>query len=208
MKLDRLRDLLPYQPALLGAVALAASAALAWAHGATREHIAAAEARDLQASLAQVLPEGFSDNDLLADAVELDGPRGARVKVHVARRDGHPAGAVFQVAERGYAADIVLLMAVDSKGIVLGVRVLKHQETPGLGDKIEASRSPWIDGFRRKSLEGPTPARWAVKKDGGEFDQFAGATVTPRAVVKAVKGGLEFFEGHRSEILKEDPGKG
>jgi electron transport complex protein RnfG len=199
MSLQRLRQLPAYAPALLGAVALAASAALAWAYGATREHIAEAEARDLRASLAQVLPRGFADNDLLADTVELHGPRGTRVKVHRARRGKRVEGAVFSVAERGYAGDIVLLMAVDAKGEVLGVRVLKHRETPGLGDRIEASRSPWIEGFAGKSLSGP--ARWAVKKDGGDFDQFAGATITPRAVVKAVKGGLEFFGAHRREIL-------
>jgi electron transport complex protein RnfG len=195
----RLRDLPAYPPLLLGAVALAASAALAWSYGATREHIAEAEARDLRASLEQVLPGGFADNDLLGDTVELDGPRGGKVKVYRARLGAQPRGAVFTVTERGYAENMVLLMAVDTQGTVLGVRVLKHKETPGLGDKIEAARSPWIDGFAGKSLAGPT--RWAVKKDGGDFDQFAGATITPRAVVKAVKGGLEFFQAHRREIL-------
>ena len=144
MSLERLRELPAYAPALLGAVALAASAALAWAYDATRDHIAAAEARDLRASLAQVLPVGFADNDLLGDTLVLDGPRGANVKVHRARRNDAVRGAVFSVAERGYTEDIVLLMAVDAAGTVLGVRVLKHRETPGLGDKIEAARHPWI----------------------------------------------------------------
>ncbi|HEX9179255.1 MAG TPA: RnfABCDGE type electron transport complex subunit G [Burkholderiales bacterium] len=202
MSLKRLRESPAYPPALLGAVALAASAALAWAYDATRDHIAAAEAHDLRVSLVQVLPTDFADNDLLGDTLELDGPRGAKVKVHRARRGERVRGAVFSVAERGYTEDIVLLMGVDAEGTVLGVRILKHRETPGLGDKIEAARHPWIDGFAGKSLAGPT--RWAVKKDGGDFDQFAGATITPRAVVKAVKGGLEFFEAHRREILGDE----
>ena len=200
MKLEDLREKLPYQPVLLGTVALLAGAALAWASTATRDQIAAAEMRDMQMTLAQVLPDGFADNDLLKDVIELDGPKGPR-KVHVAKKSGMVRGAVFQVAERGYAADIVLLMAVDADARVLGVRVLKHSETPGLGDKIEVAKSQWITRFAGTSPEAPTAARWAVRKDGGEFDQFAGATITPRAVVKAVKGGLDFFVAHRAEIL-------
>lgn len=200
MSLDSIREKLGYQPLLLGVVALAASAALAFANTATKDHIAAAEARDMQMSLAQVLPEGFADNDLLADVTEMAGPKG-KLKVHIAKKDGKPVGAVFQMAERGYAADIVCLMAVDAKGTLLGVRVLKHSETPGLGDKIEIGKNAWIESFKGKSLQEPVPARWGVKKDGGVFDQFAGATITPRAVVKAVKGGLDFFESHKQQIL-------
>lgn len=200
MDLEQIREKLHYQPLLLGVVALLAGAALSWASSATREPIAAAEAHDMQLTLAQVLPEGISDNDLLKDVRELDGPRG-KLKIHLARKAGKLTAAVYQVAERGYAADIVLLMAVDTDARVLGVRVLKHSETPGLGDKIELAKSPWITRFSGKSTDDPSPARWAVKKDGGEFDQFAGATVTPRAVVKAVKGGLDFFVAHRNEIV-------
>ena len=199
---DALRDKLAYQPISLGIVALIASAALALAFNATKDHIAAAEQHDMQMSLAQVLPEGFADNDLLADVRELTNAKGKPVKVHVAKQAGVGVGAVFQVAERGYAGDIVVLMAIDKEGRVLGARVLKHTETPGLGDKIEVARHPWIKSFDGKSLNDPAPEKWSVKKDGGIFDQFAGATITPRAVVKAVKGGLEFFATHRSEILE------
>ena len=199
---DALRDKLAYQPISLGIVALLASAALALAFSATKDHIAAAEQHDMQMSLAQVLPAGFADNDLLADVRELTNAKGKPVKVHVAKAAGVAVGAVFQVAERGYAGDIVVLMAVDKDGCVLGARVLKHTETPGLGDKIEVARHPWIKSFDGKSLADPAPEKWGVKKDGGIFDQFAGATITPRAVVKAVKGGLEFFTAHRGEILE------
>lgn len=200
--LDALRDRLAYQPLLLGGVALVAGTALTLASQATRDPIAAAEAHDTQMTLAQVLPPGSADNDLLADILELPGPiDGSTRRIHIARKAGVVTGAVFNVAERGYAGEIRLLMAVDPAGRVLGVRVLKHTETPGLGDKIEIARNPWITSFDGKSLDEPPPEKWAVKKDGGIYDSFAGATITPRAVVKAVKGGLDYFAAHRDAIL-------
>lgn len=197
LQLDELRGRIGYQSAILGAVALLASAALAIAYSGTHEAIRAAEERDLVQSLQQVLPAGFADNDLLRDRVTLQRADGSAVEIYRARRAGAFVGAVFQVASRGYAADVVSLLGVDAEGTVLGVRVIKHTETPGLGDKIEVAKSPWIKGFDGKSLAG---AKWAVKKDGGEFDQFAGATITPRAVVKSVADGLAFYAEHRGEI--------
>lgn len=198
--IERLREQLAYQPVLLGIVALAASAALTAASSATSGAIAEAQARDLRDSLAQVLPQGFADNDFLHDTVSIEHD-GKPVTIYLARKAGSVAGAVFKVAERGYAGEIQLLMAVGADGRTLGVRVIRHSETPGLGDKIEAGKSDWAKDFSGKSLGDPAPERWAVKKDGGVFDQFAGATITPRAVVKAVKGGLMFFAGHRAQIL-------
>jgi electron transport complex protein RnfG len=200
LSLEAVREKLPYQPLLLGIFSLLAGAALTTSYEATKDHIAAAEARDMQMTLSQVLPAGFADNDLLKDVVELDGPKGLR-KVHLARKGGAVVGAVFGVAERGYSGEIGVLMAVDAEGAVLGVRVLKHTETPGLGDKIEVARHPWIKGFDGKSLGNPPAEKWAVKKDGGIYDSFAGATITPRAVVKAVKGGLEWFAAQRGKIV-------
>lgn len=200
------RERLAYQPILLGGIALAAAAALAFASSATRDQIAAAEAQDMQASLAQVLPAGFADNDLLQDIVELPASGNAPARrIHIAKKAGAIAGAVFRVSERGYSGEIRILMAVDRDGKVLGARVLKHTETPGLGDKIEIGRHPWITSFDGKSLDNPPPEKWAVKKDGGIYDSFAGATITPRAVVKAVKGGLEYFAANRQAILGEAP---
>lgn len=202
MNLALWREKIAYQPILLGSFALLASGALAWAAAATGQAIAAAEARDLRDSLAEVLPAGFADNDFLNDKLEIERD-GKPVIIYRARQGGVVKGAVFKVAERGYAADIQLLMAVDAQGATLGVRVVKHAETPGLGDKIEVGKSPWIKNFDGKSLANPPLAKWGVKKDSGVFDQFAGATITPRAVVKAVKGGLEFYAAHRREILGE-----
>jgi electron transport complex protein RnfG len=197
--ISTLRDRLGYHPALLGLVALAASATLAVTDSFTHTGIINAEARDLQQSLTQVLPEGFADNDLLKDQVEImkgDAP----VKVYRARLAGEAKGAVFENASRGYADEVVVLIGVDLDGKILGVRVTKHKETPGLGDKIEIAKTRWITSFDGKSLGNPATAQWGVKKDGGIFDQFAGATITPRAVVKAVREGLAFYAAHKAEI--------
>jgi len=202
MNFESFREKIGYQPVLLGVFALLASGALAWASGATSEAIAAAEAKDLRDSLSEVLPQGFADNDFLNDKVEIE-RNGKPVTIYRARQGEVVKGAVFKVAERGYAADIQVLMAVDVEGKTLGVRVLKHAETPGLGDKVDIKKDPWIKSFDGKSLSDPTPEKWGVKKDSGVFDQFAGATITPRAVVKAVKGGLEFYAAHRKEIVGE-----
>ncbi len=204
MNLEAIREKIGYQPLLLGIFALLASAALALASSATSEAIAAAEAKDLRDSLSEVLPTGMADNDFLKDTVDLEN-KGKSITIYRARKDGVVTAALFKVAERGYAADIQVLMAVDSEGKTLGVRVLKHAETPGLGDKIEIKKDAWIKSFDGKSLTDPTPEKWGVKKDSGVFDQFAGATITPRAVVKAVKGGLDFYAAHRKEILGEKP---
>lgn len=199
MNFESFREKIAYQPILLGVFALLASGALAWASSATGDAIAAAEAKDLRDSLAEVLPQGMADNDFLKDTVDLQ--KGEKtITIYRARKDGVVKAALFKVAERGYSGDIQVLMAVDSDGKTLGVRVLKHAETPGLGDKIEVKKDKWIRGFDGKSLGDPSPEKWGVKKDSGVFDQFAGATITPRAVVKAVKGGLEFFAAHKTEI--------
>jgi len=196
------RTRLAYQPLSLGAVALVTSAALVVANDMTGPLIAAAEERDLQASLLQVLPANHADNELLKDAVTLPGPDGAPLTVYRSRHEGRVNGAIFRTTARGYAGDIAVLIGIDAGGTLLGARVLRHQETPGLGDKIEAAKSPWIHAFAGKSLGAPPAERWAVKKDGGEFDQFAGATITPRAVVNAIKGGLEFYAANRQRILE------
>ena len=196
------REKLTYQPVSLGIIAMITSAALAFGNHATHTDILKAEERDLQASLAQVLPEGFADNDLLKDTLKIAGADGVPVTIYRARKAKKVTGAVFQVSGRGYAGEIVILIGIDNTGRMLGARVIKHIETPGLGDKIEVAKSRWILDFDGKSLGTPPADKWAVKKDGGVFDQFAGATITPRAVMKAVKGGLEFYAAHQQEILE------
>lgn len=203
MDLTALRENLHYQGLSLGVVGLITSGLLALAATATGPAIQTAEKRDLMASLTQVLPGGFN-NDLLADTVTVEGPTG-EVIVYRARHGAAVDGVVFRVSGQGYAGPVVCLLGIDPQGRILGVRVLKHSETPGLGDKIEPAKSDWIDRFVGKALGSPAPEHWAVKKDGGDFDQFSGATITPRAVVEAIKGGLELFAKERERLLGSAP---
>lgn len=188
--------------AVLGGFAAVATLLLALAHGLTREPIAARAQEDLQASLAQVVPAALHDNNPATDTTVL-ARDGQPVTVYRARRAGQVVGVAFELRSRGYAGDIRILLGVGADGRLLGVRVLQHRETPGLGDKIEAGRSGWIGRFAGLSLGQPPEAEWAVKKDGGRFDQFAGATITPRAVVVGVRDGLRWFAAQRGALLEK-----
>ncbi|HEX6928013.1 MAG TPA: RnfABCDGE type electron transport complex subunit G, partial [Gammaproteobacteria bacterium] len=126
------------------------------------------------------------------------------VTVYRAYKDGEPVAALFtSVAPDGYSGPIYLLVGIHADGRIAGVRVLGHKETPGLGDPIEIERSDWITGFDGRSLGDPPPQQWDVERYGGVFDQFTGATITPRAVVRAVRNTLLYFERHREEIFQE-----
>jgi electron transport complex protein RnfG len=206
MSLEELRGKLSYQGILLGGVALLTSAALAYAARITEADIKAAEAADLKQSLTQVLP-GEYENDLLKDTVTLPGKEGD-VLVYRGRRAGKVEAVVYRVIGHGYAGNIVCVMGVSREGKILGVRIINHKETPGLGDKIEPAKGDWIHSFEGKWLGEPVAEKWAVKKDGGVFDQFAGATITPRGVVNAVKGGLGFFEQNRAALLEGEAAEG
>ena len=176
----------------------------------TREQIAANEEAALRERLHQILPPDRHDNDLLADtltvsAPELD-PKGPAT-VYIARQADAPVAAVFTVSTMdGYSGLIRLLVGVDAEGRIIGVRVVAHRETPGLGDLIEADRSDWIDRFRGRAIGEPPEAQWKVRRDGGVFDQFTGATITPRAVVGAVKRTLLYFGRHRDELFGKEAG--
>jgi electron transport complex protein RnfG len=147
-----------------------------------------------------VIPAGSYDNALLESTLEIPGDEGESILVYRALEGLDATGVAFEVVGQGYAGPIRILLGVGADGRVLGARVLSHAETPGLGDKIEVTRDDWILGFDGLSLDDPPPERWAVKKDGGVFDQFSGATITPRAVVAAIKGGLETFAAHRDAL--------
>ena len=118
-----------------------------------------------------------------------------------ARRDGKVTAIALFAESRGYGGQIKLLLGIDASGVLTGVRVVSHTETPGLGDKIDLSKGNWILGFNGKSLEQPSESHWKVKKDGGDFDSFTGATITPRAVVKGVHESLILFAKHKGELL-------
>jgi electron transport complex protein RnfG len=175
-------------------------------HDLARPRIEASARARRVAQLAEVLGPTRYDNDLLGDVVavrdrELLGTDEA-LPVYRARLGGRPVAALLvAVAPDGYSGAIRLLIAVDTQGRLLGVRVLSHRETPGLGDAIDVRKSRWIESFTGRSLGDPEEAQWKVRKDGGEFDQFTGATVTPRAVVHAVRNALLYFDRHRADLF-------
>ena len=194
------RKRIGYQAGLLGGFTLIAAALLVIGDIATRDTIALREAEDLLASLSEVIPPALHDNDLRADPIILDGPDGAPLTIYRARRGTEITGLAFRVRGRGYAGPIELLLGLDASGQILGTRVLTHSETPGLGDKMEVSKGDWILAFEGLSLGQPPLERWAVRKDGGDFDQFTGATITPRAILGALREGLIFFAQHRDTL--------
>jgi Na+-translocating ferredoxin:NAD+ oxidoreductase subunit G len=208
-KIPAYRTRLGYHSGLLGGMALLAGMIIIIADIETRDAIAAAKAEDQRATLAQVIPPTLHDNVLLKDTLVFatpDDPAGSNKTVYLARQGDYVRAAAFQIADNGgYSGLIQLIMAVDIHGEIIGVRVLSHAETPGLGDKIEVTRAPWILSFNGLKLTPDNAAEWAVKKDGGRFDQFSGATITPRAVVRAVKRGLEFFAAHKTAIVEAKP---
>jgi electron transport complex protein RnfG len=202
--LAQLRPKLHYQAGILAGFALAASVLLGFADLATRGVIQMRLEEDLKASLEEVVPSDLHDNDLLADTVTVPSADAAidadETVVYLAKKQGRVSAVSFKfVAPDGYAGPIHMVMGIAGNGEILGVRVISHTETPGLGDKIEITKSKWVLSFDGKSLDNLTFEEWAVKKDGGVFDQFAGATITPRKVVQAIRRGLEFYRAHRAE---------
>ena len=173
----------------------------------TEKRIAANERAFLLSSLHELVPPEMHDNDIFADIIQVTDKQhlGSKkpVSVYRARKDGKNVAVIINsVAPDGYNGNIELLVAIDVSGKLIGVRVAKHRETPGLGDAIELKRSNWILSFNNKSLEVPAKKDWRVKRDGGVFDQFTGATITPRAIVKTVYLTLEYYK-QNSEILAQ-----
>ena len=190
---------------LLGIFSLAGSVLLAGTHALTKNRIAEQQRASLQATLAEVLPAGSYNNRLLDDTVEITDPQlgtDETLTAYRARRNGQPVAVLFPVvAPNGYSGAIRMLVGVAADGTLTGVRVLQHRETPGLGDKIETRRSDWIKQFRGLAIGQPDKSQWAVRKDGGQFDSFTGATITPRAVVAAVKNALLYFESNQAALF-------
>ncbi len=195
----------------LGLFAVITGGTIALTHALTQQRIEQQVARAEADALFEIIPEDSHDNELLQDTVTLPASRklnkGQPPTAWVARRGERPFGLILSVvAPDGYAGDIRLLVGINLKGTILGVRVTSHRETPGLGDRVETKKSDWIYTFEGRSLDNPEPGQWAVKKDGGVFDQFTGATITPRAVVSTIRDTLVYFREHRQqirEILKQ-----
>jgi len=197
--------------AMLGLFSVLGMGLVTWVHHSTAARIEENQQQTLLHSLQNLIPADHYDNDLLVDTVQISLlDRGLKpVAVYRARKFGKPVAAVFStVAPDGYSGEIRLLVAVKADGSLAGVRVLEHKETPGLGDLIDENKSRWILGFNGLSLGNPPEKQWKVKRDGGAFDQFTGATVTPRAVVKVVKNILLFFKANQETVFFEQKQSG
>ncbi len=202
----KLGDAIGRNSLVLGLFAVVVTLALAGTQLLTREEIAAQRRAAEARAYSEILPPSRYDNALLDDVrpvedrelLGLERPG----KILVARRGGQVQAVIVPAtAPDGYGGAIGLIVGINADGSVAGVRVVSHKETPGLGDRIDARKSRWIEGFAGRSLGDPDAALWAVKKDGGVFDQFTGATITPRAVTAAVKRALQYFEANRAALL-------
>ncbi|MGD2117383.1 MAG: electron transport complex subunit RsxG [Chromatiales bacterium] len=199
--LASIRERIGYQALLLGGFSALATILLVSGNLATSDAIEQRHKEDLQASLSQVLPATYYDNDLLKQPLQLKDDQGKALTIYRGTQDHQVSSMAWEIIGQGYAGDIRLLLGLNSNGEILGVRVLSHAETPGLGDKIEVEKDDWILDFNGLSLGNPPVAEWKVKKDGGRFDAFSGATITPRGVVGAIEQGLQFFQQHRTQLL-------
>ena len=198
-----------------GGVTLAVIAAIcttlvAFTYRLTEERIDANEQALLERSLQPALSGLFYDSGVTESKIivppphDLPGSEAAIIYRVYAQQE--PVAALFVVSARdGYAGPIRILVGADTEGLVTGVHVLEHSETPGLGDRVESTKSDWVKQFEGRSLLDPTPSEWAIKGDGGQFDQLTGASVTPRAIVKAVQNTLVYYEAHRDDLFADAP---
>ncbi len=187
--------------ARLGCYALVTGLALLLANRFTASTIHRNELQHLNATLTEVLPDSYIDNMLQDKKVVIpDKNRDQSLTVYRGYLNQKPSAVVIQTtAPEGYSGSIDLLIGLTYDGVVTGVRVVKHTETPGLGDDIEIKKSDWILSFNGKGIN--SPVNWKVKRDGGDFDQFTGATITPRAVVHEVHQTVEWYKEHRQQIF-------
>lgn len=201
---------------ILGVFAMFTVGLIAVTQQGTAERIAEEKRRVQMSALTQILPEDQHDNDLLNDTFMISDSEllslPAPAEAYRGREDGEVVAVILPVvAPDGYSGRIDLLVGIRANGEIAGVRVTSHRETPGLGDKVELAKSDWILEFNGTSLTMPAPENWVVRKDGGAFDQFVGATITPRAVVQAIYRALQYFEENRAMLLQlpqEEPANG
>ncbi|WP_214660514.1 electron transport complex subunit RsxG [sulfur-oxidizing endosymbiont of Gigantopelta aegis] len=174
----------------------------------TKDQIEASEKANLLRNLNNIIPaESYNnnllDNKLIVPPTEALG-KDKNTTIYQAWQDKTPIAIAFSIiAHDGYSGDITLLVAIKENGQISGVRVISHKETPGLGDKIEIIKNNWILSFNNRSLDDPERKKWKVKKDGGVFDQFTGATITPRAVVRAVYKALDYYDDNKNKLFLE-----
>lgn len=191
---------------MLALFAIVATTLVAYTEESTREQIKENERLALLDAINVLVPKQSYDNAILNDTIVLPPtPQLGTAEptlVYRARKNDEPVAVVLSsVAPDGYSGSIRILIAINVDGRLSGVRVISHKETPGLGDKIDVHRDNWILQFAGLSLESPDKSRWKVKKDGGDFDQFTGATITARAVVNAIRRTLEFYEANQVKLF-------
>lgn len=191
---------------ILAGFALAAIVLVMLTQWLTQDRIESQQRSELMTTLNALIPPTQHDNDLYADCTMVTAPDALGLSqpqpVYRSRFNGEPnALALRTTAPDGYSGNINMLVAVDTQGVVQGVRVLSHRETPGLGDKIEIRRDDWILSFDGQSVRGDNDPRWQVRRDGGMFDAFTGATITPRAVVNAVERTVRFANQQRDMLF-------
>jgi H+/Na+-translocating ferredoxin:NAD+ oxidoreductase subunit G len=193
----------------LGIFSVITAGLIALTNVATSERILEEQAKAQAAALYEIVPSDTHDNDLLNDAYRLQAKLGnidIDNDVYIAKVANKPTAIILPwTASEGYTGPIKFIVGINLNGEIEGVRVVSHKETPGLGDKIDIKKSDWILGFDKRSLSNTNAAEWAVKKDGGDFDQLTGATITPRALVSSVKEALIFFEQHKQQLLEQEP---
>lgn len=189
---------------LLGLFGVAGATLVSLTHVATADRIERNEREALMRQIRNLVPPSSIDNDILKDTTSVEAPDDlgvAQTTVYRARKSGEPVALILSpVVAQGYNGSIKLIVGVNNNLELAGVRVLTHRETPGLGDKIEENRSDWILTFAGRSLTDPKPENWKVKRDGGYFDQLTGATITPRAIVKATKQALEYVKARQENL--------
>ncbi|RYV04034.1 electron transport complex subunit RsxG [Shewanella sp. OPT22] len=193
---------------ILAVFAMLCTAAVSVVNKVTEGKIAEQKQLQRLKVLEQIIPMQIHDNNLVTSCRAIVEPKALgtedAVSAFVAfKKEQATAIAIEAVAPDGYNGNIKLIVAADKSGNVLGVRTLEQNETPGLGDKIELSKSNWVKSFNGKSLDNTSTKQWKVKKDGGEFDQFTGATITPRAYVKAVHKALDYIHNNFDMIVRQ-----
>ncbi len=191
---------------LLTLFAVVGTGLVAFVHGQTQALIAENERLALLEKLQGLIPPEQIDNDMIADSIEVrraDLLGTTVTRLYRGRYKGRPVAVVLNpVVVSGYGGPINLLIGVNRDGTLAGVRVVTHKETPGLGDKMEEEKSDWIFAFDGKSRSNPVEDQWKFKRDGGVFDQFTGATITPRAVVSAVKKALDYVHEQGDRVYR------
>lgn len=190
----------------LAVIAALCTSLVAATYHLTADRIAANDKALLEQSLHPALADLFFDGGVSESLLVLPPPHelpgSDEALIYRVYANEEPVAALFVVTARdGFSGPIRILVGVEITGVVTGIRILQHRETPGLGDKIVASRSDWVHQFAGRSIVDPAPGKWAISRDGGQFDQLTGASVTPRAVIKAMRDTLIYFDAHKAEIF-------